>query len=62
MMALHRLLEVEIGVRDPALLDDFYQEIGFTGGSGSWGGADQPGQIQIVEAPYRQLRTIRVGL
>lgn len=60
-MALHRLLEMEIGVPDPATLDAFYQEIGFTGGSGSWGGADLPGQIKIVEAPYRQLRSIRVG-
>lgn len=60
-MPLHRLLDIEIGVPDPTLLDDFYREIGFTGGNGSWGGADQPGQIQIVEAPYRQLRTIRVG-
>jgi len=60
-MALHRLLEMEIGVPDPAHLDDFYQEIGFTGGRGSWGGADMPGQLKIVEAPYRQLRRARVG-
>jgi hypothetical protein len=60
-MALHRLLDIEIGVPRPSELDDFYQEIGFTGGDGSWGGADQPGQIQISEAGYRQLRTLRVG-
>ena len=60
-MALHRLLEMEIGVPDPAGLDAFYREIGFTGGAGSWGGADQPGQIRVVEAPYRQLRRVRVG-
>jgi len=60
-MALHRLIDVEIGVPDPSRLDDFYQEIGFTGGDGSWGGADQPGQIRIVEAPYRQLRSMRLA-
>ena len=46
-MALHRLLGMEIGVPDPAMLDAFYQEIGFTGGSRSWGPTDQPGQIKI---------------
>jgi catechol 2,3-dioxygenase-like lactoylglutathione lyase family enzyme len=60
-MALHRLLEMEIGVPDPARLDDFYREIGFTGARGSWGAADQPGQIKVVEAPYRQLRSVRLG-
>jgi len=60
-MALHRLMDIEIGVPDPALLDAFYQEIGFTGGAGSWGALDQPGQIRVVEAPFRQLRTLRVG-
>ncbi len=60
-MALHRLLGMEIGVPDPARLDAFYQEIGFTGGSRSWGPADQPGQITINEAPFRRLREMRVG-
>ena len=60
-MALHRLIDMEIGVPKPAALDDFYQEIGFCGGSGSWGGADQPDQIRVVEAPYRQLTRMRVG-
>ena len=60
-MALHRMLDVEIGVADPATLDAFYQEIGFVGGDGLWGAADQPGQIRIVEAPYRQLRKVRLG-
>ena len=60
-MALHRLLGMEIGVPDPAMLDAFYQEIGFTGGSRSWGPTDQPGQITINEAPFRQLREMRVG-
>lgn len=60
-MALHRLLGMEIGVPDPAMLDTFYQEIGFTGGPRSWGPADQPGQITINEAPFRQLREMRVG-
>ena len=35
-MALHRLLEVEIGVPDPTVLDDFYNEIGLTGSQGAW--------------------------
>ena len=60
-MALHRLLDMEIGVPDPARLDDFYREIGLVGGEGRWGGAEQPGQIRVVEAPYRQLRSMRVG-
>ena len=60
-MALHRMLDIEIGVADPATLDAFYQEIGFVGGDGLWGAADQPGQIRIVEAPYRQLRKVRLG-
>ena len=60
-MALHRLLGMEIGVPDPATLDDFYQEIGLTGSGGQWGPDDQPGQIQLVEAPYRQLRRMRVA-
>ncbi|MEM7412001.1 MAG: VOC family protein [Myxococcota bacterium] len=60
-MALHRLLGIEIGAPDPAHLDAFYQEIGFTGGDGTWGAEDQPGQIRVVDAPYRQLRRVRVG-
>ncbi len=60
-MALHRLLGIEIGVPDPASLDAFYREIGFTGGERSWGAADQPGQISIGEAGYRQLRQMRVA-
>jgi len=60
-MALHRLIGMEIGVPDPTPLDDFYREIGLEGGDGRWGGAEQPDQIRIVEAPYRQLRSMRVG-
>lgn len=60
-MALHRIMDMEIGVPDPALLDDFYREIGLVGGDGCWGGAEQPEQIRVVEAPYRQLRRMRVG-
>ena len=60
-MALHRLAQMTIAVPDPSALDAFYQEIGFTGGDGSWGGADRPGQIQIGEAPYRQLQTLRIA-
>ena len=60
-MALHRLLGIEIGVPDPASLDAFYQEIGFTGGNRTWGPADQPGQIKISEAPFRQLCELRLA-
>ena len=60
-MALHRLIDAEFGVPEPAVLDDFYQEIGLTGGPGNWGGSEQPDQIRIVEAPYRQLRSMRIG-
>jgi len=60
-MALHRLLSMEIGVPDPASLDDFYREIALTGSDGQWGPGDHPGQIRVVEAPYRQLRRMRVA-
>lgn len=60
-MPLHRLISIGIGVPEPALLDDFYRELGLSGGDGSWGGAEQPAQIQLTEAPYRQLRSLRVG-
>ena len=60
-MALHRLLGMEIGVPQPQVLDDFYREIGLSGGNGSWGSAEQPGQIAIAEAPYRQLLKLHVG-
>jgi len=60
-MALHRLLGIEIGVPDPAALDAFYQEIGLVGGERNWGPADQPGQITIGEAAYRQLRQLRIA-
>ena len=60
-MALHRLIDMEIGVADPAVLDAFYAEIGPSGAPGTWGGEEQPDQIRIVEAPYRQLRSMRIG-
>ncbi len=60
-MALHRLLGMEVGVPEPAVLDAFYGEIGFEGGDGAWGSSDLPGQIRISEAPFRQLREMRVG-
>ena len=59
-MALHRLQEVSIGAPDPGRLDHFYREIGMIGGERSWGTADRPGQIQLAEAPYRQLLSIRI--
>jgi len=60
-MALHRLLGIDLGVPDPATLDDFYREIGFVGEKGSWGPESAPGQIVIEEAPYRQLLEMRVA-
>ena len=60
-MGLHRLLGVDIGVPDPGTLDDFYREIGFVGGKGNWGAEGAPGQINIQEAPYRQLLEMRVA-
>ncbi len=60
-MALHRLLGMKIGVPDPSELDTFYDEIGLHGGNGSWGTAEFPGQIEIVQSPYRQLRQLRIG-
>jgi catechol 2,3-dioxygenase-like lactoylglutathione lyase family enzyme len=60
-MALHRLLGMEVGVPAPSDLDAFYGEIGLEGGNGKWGSEALPGQIRICEAPYRQLRELRVG-
>ena len=59
-MALHRLQELSIGAPDPDSLDSFYQEIGLIGGNRSWGSADRPDQIKLAEAPYRQLRSLRM--
>ncbi|MFP6565346.1 MAG: VOC family protein [Myxococcota bacterium] len=60
-MALHTLLGMEIGVPEPEGLDAFYAEIGLSGGKGAWGGEDWPGQIRVVEAPYRQLISMRIA-
>lgn len=60
-MALHRLLGIDIGVPEPEVLDDFYQEIGFVGGPRKWGPEGMPNQIVIEEAPYRQLLEMRVA-
>jgi len=60
-MALHRLLDMEIGVPEPAALDDFFREIGLSGENGRWGGEEQPDQIRVVEAPFRQLVSMRVA-
>ena len=59
-MALHRLQELSIGAPEPDRLDDFYREIGLVGGNRSWGTSDRPDQINIAEAPYRQLRSLRI--
>lgn len=59
-MALHRLQEMSVGAPDPAQLDDFYREIGLVGGNRRWGTADRPDQIRLSEAPYRQLRALRI--
>ena len=60
-MTLHTLLDIEIGAPEPTTLDEFYQEIGFVGSPGSWGGEGMQEQIKISEAPYRQLKTLRVA-
>jgi hypothetical protein len=60
-MGLHRLLGIDLGVPDPARLDEFYKEIRFTGGRGSWGPEGSPGQIVVKEAPYRQLMEVRLA-
>ena len=63
-MTLHSFTGMEIGVPNPATLADFYAEIGLIekpGAGGVWGTADLPEQIQIVEAPYRRLQTMRIG-
>ena len=59
-MALHRLQELSIGAPDPDRLDAFYEEIGLIGGNRNWGSSDRPDQISIAEAPYRQLRSLRM--
>ena len=59
-MALHRLQEMSIGAPDPGRLDAFYREIGLIGGDRRWGTSDRPEQIHIAEAPYRQLRSLRI--
>jgi len=63
-MPLHSFLGMEIAVPNPDALSDFYAGIGLvpaSGRDGVWGTADAPEQIQIVEAPYRQLKTMRIG-
>jgi hypothetical protein len=60
-MALHRFMGMEIGVPAPEQLEACYAEIGLLGGEGVWGTADLPDQIRISEAPYRQLRSMRIG-
>jgi len=60
-MALHSFLGMQIGAPAPHELADFYAEIGLEGADARWGTADCPDQIEIVEHPYRQLLTMRVG-
>ena len=63
-MALHSFLGMDIGVPDPSALARFYEGIGLLEApsrSGVWGTADMPEQIQIIEAPYRHLKTMRIG-
>lgn len=60
-MALHRLIAMEMGVPDPAILDAFYQQLGFRGAPGRWGGVDSEDQITLCEAPYRQLKSLRIA-
>lgn len=60
-MALHSFLGMLIGVPTPAELADFYAGIGLVGRNDRFGTADCPDQIEIVEHPYRQLLTMRLG-
>ena len=60
-MPLHRFLGMEIGVPAPEQLEACYAEIGLVGGGGVWGTVDLLDQIRISEAPYRQLRSMRIG-
>ena len=60
-MALHRFMGMEIGVPEPEALAGCYEELGLVGEGAAWGSADLPDQIHIVEAPYRQLRAMRLG-
>jgi hypothetical protein len=60
-MALHRFLGMDVGAPSPDDLATGYGEIGLVGSEGCWGTADCPDQIRIVEAPYRQLRCMRIG-
>jgi hypothetical protein len=60
-MALHRLMEMAVGVPEPWALHAFYEEIGFTGGEAGWGSKTYPGQIRISEAGYRQLKSIKMA-
>ena len=60
-MALHRLLAMEMGVPDPGTLDKFYADLGFRGGPRRWGGVDAEDQILLCEAPYRQLKSLRIA-
>ncbi len=60
-MALHSFLGMEIGVPNPSDLAAAYGQIGLVGDQDRWGTRDRPDQIRIVEAPYRQLRSMRIG-
>jgi Glyoxalase/Bleomycin resistance protein/Dioxygenase superfamily len=60
-MALHSFLGMEIGVPHPEDLVRGYAEIGLVGGGDRWGTLDCPAQIRVAEAPYRQLRAMRIG-
>ncbi|MEM7139976.1 MAG: VOC family protein [Actinomycetota bacterium] len=62
-MALHTFAGMDIGVPEPDTLAGFFDEVGLdvapTGEH--WGTADMPEQIRILERPFRQLVTMRLG-
>ncbi|MCH2186229.1 VOC family protein [Myxococcota bacterium] len=60
-MPLHRLRGITVGVPEPQVLNDFYQDLGFVGSELGWGPEGSPDQIAVAEAPYRQLMEIRVA-
>jgi hypothetical protein len=52
---------MEIGVPAPDALAACYRDLGLVGDGARWGTGDVPDQIRIVEAPYRQLVSMRIG-
>lgn len=52
-MALHRLIDIELGSPVPADRETFYSEIGLRRGNRRWDTADAPDQLRIAETEGR---------